>query len=259
MPESTDYILAELRARITPRPPKMDEALVPHGLEILKGPPSGPLLGLAGVHEVLPDRPGHGSAIGFVVRCLAARLAADPRPVLWAVSGRDRAEEGRLYGPGLAQAGLDPGRLITVLLRRDKDMLWVLEQALISGALAGVAGSVRDLALTPSRRLSLAADRTGTPLFLMRHWQASGATAAETRWQVAPLPSAPDPFDAQAPGRPIWQLSLTRNRRGPPTEWQVLCKGEKDDAEDALGLAATAGHGALAPGAWGAAPHARTG
>lgn len=220
--------------------------LVPCGLTVQRGPAQPPSMARDRVHEVLPDRPGHGAALGFLIRCLAAAQAVDPRPVLWVSDGRTRSEAGRLYAPGLAEAGLAAARLVCVSVRRERDVLWVLEEALGSGALAGVGGAVTDLALTPSRRLSLAARRTGTPLFLLRPHDATGATAAETRWQITPLPSPPDPFDPQAPGSPAWRIDLVRNRTGAPATWEVICDGDNDDTEDALDLVAGSGHGTLA-------------
>lgn len=227
-------VLSKLRDSLARHVSKAPGHLRPMGLTSLHGAAEDLRLARGRVHEVLPDRPGHGAAIGFVTRCLAAAQQEGKGPVLWAALARDRAEDGRLYLPGLVQAGLDPARLMVATPWREKDLLWLLEEALASGALAGVAAWVGDLALTPSRRLALAAERHGTPLFLLRHWQASGATAAETRWCVKPLISHPHPFDAQAPGRAVWEVTLTRARSGPPHTWEVVLDG----AEDALDLAA---------------------
>ncbi|MEM1300514.1 MAG: inducible mutagenesis protein A [Pseudomonadota bacterium] len=247
MPDSArTAILEGLRARLNQAQPRPAAGLAPYGMEVLRGTGEGPKLASGRVHEIMPNRPGHGAALGFLVRCLAGIQMKDPRPLLWVSDWRNRIDDGRLYAPGLAQAGLDPDRLILVRTRREKDTLWVLEEALGSGALAAVAGSVRELELTPSRRLSLATERTGTPLFLLRPHDTTGATAAETRWQVSPLPSTRDPFDAYAPGNAAWRLDLIRNRSGAPACWDVACKGEEDDTQDALDLAAGSGHRALA-------------
>lgn len=254
----TARLLDTLRARIVTRKPAQTTQISPAGVEVRKG--SGPLsLADGRVHEILPDRPGHGAALGFAVRCLAGAQAADNRPVMWITGWQDRAEDGRLYAPGLLQAGLSPERLLCVAVRREKDTLWVAEEALGSDALAGVAAHVTDLALTPSRRLALAAERTGTPLFLLRPARANGATAAETRWRVTPLPSLPDPFDAQAPGAAVWRLDLLRHRAGPPGTWEVACQGDVEedgyDTQDALDLATPARHRTLAAHADGTRLH----
>lgn len=242
MPDSTKTALLDtLRARLDQVHPRSTAGIVPYGIEVQRGPGDVAQLALGRVHEILPDRPGHGAALGFLIRCLSGLKRIAPRPVLWVSDWRSRTGDGRLYAPGLVKAGLDPSALISVVTRRDKDTLWALEEALNSGALAGVAGSVAALDLTPSRRLALAAGRTNTPLFLLRPHDTKGATAAETRWQVTPLPSAPDPFDAHAPGRAAWRLQLIRNRSGSPAIWDVTCRGEEYDAEDTFDLAPGSG------------------
>jgi hypothetical protein len=72
------------------------------------------------------------------------------------------------YAPALAEAGLDPARMLVVRPRAGLDRLWAMEQALRSGACAAVlgwAGEARDPML---RRLKLAAEEGGTPAFLLR-------------------------------------------------------------------------------------------
>ena len=259
MPDSiAKQTLGALKAQLATSLSRPVAGLAPHRLSIRHTSGTPLKLALGCVHEVLPARHGHGAAFGFLIHCLAAHQASHNRPVLWVSDWRSRAENGRLYAPGLAQAGLDPGRVICVSVRREKDVLWVLEQALGSGALAAVGGAFTDLALTPSRRLALAARRTNTPLFLLRPAAATGATVAETRWQVTSLPSTPDPFDPRAPGHAAWRLDLIRNRSGPPATWEVTCTGDDDDTEDALNLVAAPGHRAVVTRPSGRQPrHAR--
>jgi cell division inhibitor SulA/protein ImuA len=72
------------------------------------------------------------------------------------------------YAPALADAGLDPARMLVVRPRAGLDRLWAMEQALRSGACAAVlgwTGGARDPML---RRLKLAAEEGGTPAFLLR-------------------------------------------------------------------------------------------
>ena len=141
---------------------------------------------LGRVHEILPAHPGEAAAMGFVLCLLAGAGGGDTRPLMWITTHAARREVGRLYAPGIIGAGLDPGRLIQVIAPSDREALWVMEQALRSGALAGVAGEAGKVAFTPSRRLSLAASSAGTPLFLLRPWDMTGTSAAATRWRVGP-------------------------------------------------------------------------
>jgi protein ImuA len=187
-------------------------------------PGNSPDRGLAcGVlHEVAAaaygDRP---AAFGFVFALAAAALAARPGVALFIASRRALADLGALYGHGLAQLGLDVGRLLLIETRSDKDALWALEDTLRSDARpAMVAGAIAGgLDLTSSRRLNLAAAPPATPLVLLRASNAAGVSAAATRWRIATAPAAHDRFGAFA--SPRWRVALERCRNGRPGHWLV--------------------------------------
>ncbi|MGH8130280.1 MAG: translesion DNA synthesis-associated protein ImuA [Steroidobacteraceae bacterium] len=96
------------------------------------------------------------------LRTLAAATAGEPRWIAWL------APPHLPYAPALADAGLDPARMLVIRPRAGLDMLWAMEQALRSGACAAVlgwTGATGDQAL---RRLALAAEEGHTPGFLLR-------------------------------------------------------------------------------------------
>jgi cell division inhibitor SulA/protein ImuA len=72
------------------------------------------------------------------------------------------------YAPALADAGLDPARMLVVRPRAGSDRLWAMEQALRSGACAAVLGWTGAADDTALRRLKLAAEEGRTPAFLLR-------------------------------------------------------------------------------------------
>ncbi|MBM4218657.1 MAG: translesion DNA synthesis-associated protein ImuA [Gammaproteobacteria bacterium] len=72
------------------------------------------------------------------------------------------------YAPALADAGLDPARMLVVRPRAGPDRLWAMEQALRSGACAAVLGWAGTVDGTALRRLKLAAEEGRTPAFLLR-------------------------------------------------------------------------------------------
>ena len=186
-----------------------------------------PPIGLAadGVHEIAPAAYGDmPTALGFAAALIVRRLesATDERPVLWCRLSAEAREWGRLYGHGLEALGLARQRLLTVTLNRPAAILWTLEEALRSAALAGVIADVgSSLDLTAVRRLMLAANEGGTPGLLLFPAPPHGATAARSRWIVAAKASAPPPFDEKAPGAPAWNLRLVRCRGGRPGQWFV--------------------------------------
>ena len=142
--------------------------------------------------------------------------------VLWCLSRPD------LYGPGLAIHGLDPARLVLVRAPRAAEILWAMEEGLRAPGIAAVVGEVGSLAAVASRRLQLAAERSGITAFLLRRWRDGGQAARErnlpnaavTRWRVAALPSRPL-WGEPGVGRARWRIELLRCRGGEPACWEV--------------------------------------
>jgi len=178
-------------------------------------------LACGALHEISAATYGDTpSAFGFAVALAALARRLRTGPALLVSPRRSFADFGQPYGHGLCQLGLDPGNVILVETRGDKDALWAMEEALRSKAAAlvvGVAGS--DQNLTSSRRLSLAAAASDMPLVLLRAHRAIGASAAQTRWRIAPAPAAKDRFGALA--LPRWRVALERCRNGRTGQWQL--------------------------------------
>lgn len=186
-------------------------AALPFGLaEIDRRLPEG---GLARgcLHEVAG---GGGATDGAAAALFAAGIAARAGgKVLWCVMRRD------LFAPALAQAGLSPDRVIFVEAGDDKTALACFEEGLRHGGLGAAVAEIARLPMTASRRLQLAAERSGTIGMAVRRWRratdaAEGAqpTASVTRWRVSVRPSAPLPVPGI--GRPRWLLELVRCRAG---------------------------------------------
>jgi protein ImuA len=185
---------------------------------------------------------GSGAAAALALALDAPEAAADQHSVLWV---QDRAAlrlTGRPYRPGLPTA-LRP-RMIHVAAATPEDALFALEEGLrcreLACVIGEIAGNPKALDFTASRRLSLAAERHGVPLFLVRLDAARDLSAARMRWQVAAAPSPAPRWNAAAPGAAAWRAELFRARAHPPGEW-TLCAGEG-------GLVATSGDSSASPG-----------
>jgi hypothetical protein len=136
---------------------------IPTGFRALDARLPGGGWPLATLVELLVPAAGVGE-IRLLLPALRQLTAAgiEPRWVAWL------APPHLPYAPALADAGLDPARMLVVRPRAGVDRLWAMEQALRSGACAAVlgwAGEARDPML---RRLKLAAEEGGTPAFLLR-------------------------------------------------------------------------------------------
>ena len=213
---------------------------LPFGLPDLDRRLPGGGLALGCLHEVAGG--GNGAVDGAAAACFAAGIAARlPGQVLWCVIQAD------LFAPGLAQAGLPPGRVIHVETGDEQDVLACMEEGLRHGGLAAVVAEAPRLPMTASRRLHLAAREGGTMGIALRRWrrQAEASdfgqpTAAMTRWRVSMLPSAPLPVSGV--GRPRWLVELIRARAGESFEMEL----EACDGAGRLGLVADVADGSAA-------------
>lgn len=207
--------LEHLRAevRVIAAAGKDPAAVLAFGLEAIDTRLAGGGLADAGVHEATGASAGHGddAATALFLAGIAARRAGPRGQVLWVVARRD------LFAPGLAQAGLPPGRLLIAETGRDADVLAVMEEGLRHGALSAVVGEVTRAGLTETRRLQLAAAEGGTMALLLRRWRSDDPLAqpstALTRWRIGSVPSAPLPHPGISRAR--WRVELARQRGGP--------------------------------------------
>ena len=194
-------------------------AVLPFGVDDLDARLAGGGLADAGVHEAAAASGGYSddAAATLFLAGIAARRAGRRGTVLWVVARRD------LFAPGLAQAGLDPSKLLVAETGRDADVLAVMEEGLRHGALAAVVGEIGRAGLTETRRLQLAAEEGGTMALL-------------TRWRIGSAPSASLPMPGV--GRARWHVELARQRGGPG--FSLLL--EASDAQDRLAVPALSSH-----------------
>jgi len=149
-------------------------------------------------------------------------------------------ERGRLFGWGAAGLGLARDRLMLVVAEREPQVLWAMEEALKSGAVAGAVGCATAPPFVATRRLDFAAKAGGATAVLLRTNAANDLSAARLRWRIAAAASAPHAFDPRAPGAARMTAELARHRGGPLGSWIL----EQDDETGRFGLAAgLADHG----------------
>jgi protein ImuA len=264
--------LSELRERVRriEQPTTAAHGVLPFGTAAIDRALPGGGLARGALHEILGvagDEEDGALAAAFAAGILG-RLDPHPTPGMPALAGGrpgapPLAGEGRgggtvlwclsrpdLYGPGLAAHGLDPARLVLVRAPSDGEVLWAMEEGLRAPGLAAVVGEVGTLAAVASRRLQLAAERSGITAFLLRRWRDGGQAAREralpnaavTRWRIAALPSHPAAGEPGV-GRPRWRVELLRCRGGEPACWEV----EEADATGHVSLAAALADRPAAP------------
>jgi protein ImuA len=198
-------------------------------------------LTLGALHEIVEggSNAEYASIATLFAAGIAARLAG---PVLWCLRGND------LFAPALARVGLSSDRVLYCEVRNDREALPAIEEGLRYASLGAVVGEVVRLSLTSSRRLQLAAEKSGVMALIIRRFHttaeralADSPTAALTRWRVTPHPSPA--LNVLGLAHPCWQVELIRCRGAEPNAWNL----EACDAQGRLALLAPMGDRSLAP------------
>jgi protein ImuA len=151
------------------------------------------------------------------------------KPVLWIQDRMAILESGRVHPPGLPSQNL-----IHVAARDARDALWAMEEGVRCAALSAVIGELwgdpRALDFTATRRLAVAAERSGVPCWLVRLGGTTNLSGARMRWRIASTPSPLNPLDPKAPGTPAWDAELFRARGSPPGRWSIAHDGTQAGA-----------------------------
>ena len=113
-------------------------------------------------------------------------------------AGPDRARQAVAVGPGAdgdprkradPPAGPASRDLIHVEARDARDALWAMEEGVRCAALSAVIGELwgdpRALDFTATRRLAVAAERSGVPCWLVRLGGTANLSGARMRWRIA--------------------------------------------------------------------------
>jgi len=165
--------------------------------------------------ELFAMHPRDGGWAGF----LLAQLSTE-KPLLWIQDRMAILESGRIHPPGLPTQDL-----IHVEARDAKDALWAMEEGVRCSCLSAVIGELwgdpRTLDFTATRRLAVAAERSGTPCWLVRLGGTANLSGARMRWRIGSAPSLADAFDPRASGAPAWNAELFRARGAPPGRWSL--------------------------------------
>ncbi|WP_170002615.1 hypothetical protein [Pseudopontixanthobacter vadosimaris] len=163
----------------------------------------------------------------------AAAPSDDQRAILWVQERAAAKRGGYPYRPGMPPDL--QRRVIHVLAEKPKDALFALEEGVRCRDLAFVIGEIvgnpQVLDFTASRRLSLAAEHHGVPLWLVRIDARRDLSSARMRWDARSAPSPRPRWNRDAPGTPGWHASLFRSRIHPPAEWIMRDDGYRLDVE----------------------------
>lgn len=166
------------------------------------------------LHELFAAEPDDAaSAAGFA---LMLAMRASDGPIVWLREERAERWLGQVYGPGLVELGIDPGRIILAIVPDEMALLKaagdVVRCPQVGVLIVEPWKAARALDLTASRRLAVAAEASGVTTLLLRVEADPQPSAAQTRWEVRAGASVA--LEVDAPGFPAIDLSLLRHRGG---------------------------------------------
>lgn len=168
------------------------------------------------IHEFLSDSKESSAATTAFIGGLVNMLTGTSGVTVWISSGR------KLFPPALANFGLHPERFIFIDLKKERDLLWAMDEALKCEALTAVIGEIDAVTFTESRRLQLAVEQSNVTGFLIRNTVRNkvATSACVSRWRITSLPGE-RLDDLPGIGFPKWQVELLRIRNGKPGTWEV--------------------------------------
>ena len=170
---------------------------------------------LGAIHEFIAEGPEDMAATTGFISFLLSSLIQKKGVCIWISAHRT------IFPPALRSFGLAPDKIIFIELNKDKEVLWVMEEALKCEGLAAVVCEISELNFTASRRLQLAVEQSKVTGFILRdHPRSENTTACVTRWKITPL-SGTIADDMPGVGFPRWNVALLKVRNGKPGTWQV--------------------------------------
>ena len=170
---------------------------------------------LGAVHEfIYAGAEDAAATVGFVAAVLAS-LMRSGGAAIWISSSR------LIFPPALKSFDIAPDKIIFIDLKKEKEILWAMEEALKCDGLSAVIGEMQELSFTASRRLQLAVEQSRVTGFILRHHSLSlNTSACLTRWKITSLPSVLSD-DIPGIGFPRWNVELLKVRNGKPGAWQI--------------------------------------
>ncbi|MBS1530796.1 MAG: Error-prone repair protein ImuA [Bacteroidetes bacterium] len=167
------------------------------------------------IHEMMCPSPEHVAASSGFIAGILGSLMEKGGACLWIGVGRE------LFPPSLMAFNTEPDRMIFIDVQKERDVLWVAEEALKCEGLSAVIAELRDISFAESRRLQLAVENSKVTGFILRNDpRKAGTSTCVARWQISPLPSETED-GLPGVGYPRGQVDLLKVRNGNPGSWQL--------------------------------------
>jgi len=165
-------------------------------------------------HEFLSTPQNVACTTGFIA-VLLSKLMQRGGAAIWIGASRT------LFPPALHRFGIEPDKIIFIDLKKEKDTLYTIEEALKCRQLTTVIGEIDKISFKESRRLQLAAEQSRvTALLIRREQHVLNTIASVSRWRITSLPGELND-GMPGVGFPRWNVELLKIRNGQPGTWKV--------------------------------------
>lgn len=168
----------------------------------------------AALHEFFYYRPEEAAASSAFIAGLLSSCVSKESSIVWVGASQ------KIFPPALKWFGLSPHQVLFLNIKKERDVLWAIQEALKCSSLAAVVGELPEINLTTSRRFQLAIEETGVGCFMLRAAPKNLLTTAVSRWHVQPMHSKVEE-GFPGIGHPRWQVELLKARNGKPGAWNI--------------------------------------
>lgn len=165
------------------------------------------------MHECISMAPEETAATAGFIAGIIGKLMQPNSACVWISCNRS------IFPPALKACGISPEKILFVDVKKEKEALWVMEEALKCEGLTSVIGEINNIDFKASRRLQLATEQSRVTGFILRNnLRYLNTIACIARWKITPLLTETNTLGL---GRPRWQVELQKVRNGRPGSWEV--------------------------------------
>lgn len=167
------------------------------------------------IHEFISPTAESATATNGFISGLLGKLMKKQGLCVWISNRRT------VFPSALKAFGITPDQVIFIDLLRESDVLWAVEEALKSEAIAAVVGEIKELDFIQSRRLQLAVEKSKVTGFVHRYRpRTENTVTCVTRWKIQPIPCMSED-EMPGLGFPRWHVELSKVRNGKPGNWDI--------------------------------------
>jgi len=167
------------------------------------------------IHEFITATHEQEAVSTAFIAGILGRLMENNGPCLWISPAKD------VFPAALKHYGVEPDRFIFIRTAKQKDILWIGEEALKCNGIAAVILELPQISFQEARRLQLCVEKSNTTGFVLRTDPSKiTSTPCVARWNVTPMPSSL-PAEMPGVGFSCWSVELQKVRNGNPGQWRV--------------------------------------